>query len=123
MRKWKTRQEIDQELQEYMATLPEVRRKGVEALQRLLELAMAGWGNQAKRISWFLLGLYNGPRFLFDMTELRLLDVDLLEDCFAVLAMDATPEKEVHQYFENGEEIFEQLAKDWGLGQNWRPFQ
>lgn len=38
-----------------------------------------------------------------------------MEDCLAVLRMDANCYQEVHTYFENGGQIFEQLASDWNL--------
>lgn len=44
-------------------------------------------GNAAARL---LLGLYNGTRFPFDLTELRGFDAANLEAAFTVLLMDAT---------------------------------
>ncbi|MCY1440793.1 hypothetical protein D9M71_570790 [compost metagenome] len=64
-------------------------------------------------VALFLLGLYNGRDFKFDMTELRRLDHSLLEDCLTLLRMDHNPEKEVHQYFENGQEIWQGLRRTW----------
>ncbi|MNG00644.1 hypothetical protein D3C84_835870 [compost metagenome] len=61
----------------------------------------------------FLLGLYNGSDFKFDMTELRCLDTALLADCLSVLLMDSNPEQEVHQYVENGQEIWQGLRRTW----------
>jgi len=63
----------------------------------------------------FLLGLYNGDRFPFDLTDLRRLDDPIFEDCMHVLRMDARAcEREVHRYFEDGRERFERMAADWG---------
>lgn len=98
-----------------------VLRNGVDALTRLLPIAMRDTG-QSSVVAQFLLGLYNGPRFPFDMTQLRRLDHELLLDCISVLMMDATPAQEVHEYFENGGKIWEQMADDWGLNdQNVQP--
>ena len=102
------------EMLEMRKRLPKIREEGKAALQRLLPVAHRNSG-QSEKVAGFLLGLYNGPRFPYDMTNLRCLDQDIFEDCMAVLRMDSTPEKEVHQYFEGGGKIFEQLAKDWGL--------
>lgn len=103
-----------QERAEREAALPEIRAKGKEALGRLFEVAHRDTG-QAGVIAAFLLGLYNGHRFKFDLTDLRRLDGALHDDCLAVLRMDHVPRQEVHQYFVDGGRRFEQMAKDWGL--------
>ncbi|CAM5563177.1 DUF7673 family protein [Eoetvoesiella caeni] len=92
--------------------LPGIREAGEIALRRLLPLAQRDTG-QSGVIARFLLGLYNGPRFPFNLTDLRRLDRALLIDCLAVLRMDSTPEREIHEYFENGSKLFEQMATDW----------
>jgi hypothetical protein len=69
-----------------------------------------------------LLGLYNGPYYRFDLTELRRLDNELLEDCLALLRMDATPVKEVHQLIEDGDAVFRSLRMSWATScevANW----
>ena len=99
-------------LRDYEEQLPEVREAGIAALKRLLEVAQHDTG-QSGVVALFLLGLYNGRDFKFDMTELRRLDPNLLEDCLSVLRMDHNPEKEVHQYFENGQEIWQDLRRAW----------
>lgn len=89
--------------------------RGAAALQRLFTVANRDTG-QCRYIAHFLLGLYNGQRFPFDLTDLRAVDDELFEDCMAVLRMDArVTRQEVHLYFENGGKRFEQLAKDWGI--------
>lgn len=98
-----------------------VRTAGAKALSRLLPIAMRDTG-QSGVVAKFLLGLYNGPRFPFSLTELRRLYHELLLDCISVLSMDCYREKEVHEYFERGGEIWEQMADDWGLNhQNVQP--
>lgn len=92
--------------------LPAIRAEGEAALKRLMPVAQGDTG-QCGVVARFLLGLYNGPRFPFDLTDLRRLDRDLMEDCLLVLRMDSSPEKEVHKYFEDGGQLFEQLAQDW----------
>lgn len=79
-------------------TLPrdEAERRGVPALARLIEIAHGDTG-QCGRIRRFLLGLYNGGTFPFDLTDLRALDRAVQEDALAVLAMDIDgPSLEVH---------------------------
>ncbi len=87
---------------------------GLESLKRLYELAH-GCSGQCKYVAKFLLGLYNGTRFPFDLTDLRCLDEAIFEDCLKVLRMDSRPFKEVHLYFERGGETFEKLAIDWRI--------
>ncbi len=87
---------------------------GVPALRSLLAVARSDTG-QSRVIASFLLGLYNGYRFKFDLTDFRAIDTELFEKCMLVLRMDSQPMQEVHKYFTNGGEIFEQLAKSWNV--------
>jgi ParB family transcriptional regulator, chromosome partitioning protein len=97
--------------------------KGLAALQRLLGVAHTGTG-QARVVARFLVSLYNGDRFPFDLTDFRALDTDLLEDCLDVLVMDNKPHREVHKYFDKGGQIWEAMASDWGFkdhdNHSWR---
>jgi hypothetical protein len=106
-----------------LAELPAIRLEGEAALRRLLPIAQRDTG-QSSVVARFLLNLYNGERFPFDMTDLRRLDFELFDDCMAVLKMDFQPQKEVHRYFENGGAVWEALAKEWGFkdyaGSTWR---
>lgn len=69
-----------------------------------------------------LLGLYNGARFPFDLTDLRRLDTALLRAAFDVVAQDATRAvPEVHEVLNRayarrdcGHRL-EHLAHAWGL--------
>ena len=86
---------------------------GVAALRRLYQVAQ-GESGQCRHIARFLLGLYNGARFPFDLTDLRGIDDALYEDCLRVLNMDArSTKREVHAYFEDGGRKWEQMARDW----------
>lgn len=89
--------------------------RGLAALQRLYESA-CGNTNECRYVASFLLGLYNGIRFPFDMTDLRAVSGELFEDCMTVLRMDARiTRQEVHLYLTEGSAKFEALAKDWGI--------
>lgn len=107
------------------AEKPLIEQAGVEALQRLLPVAQRDTG-QSRVVARFLLGLYNGNRFPFDLTDLRGIDLDLFEDCMVVLQMDALVQRrEVHNYFgSEGGALFEQIAEDWNMrdfqGEDWR---
>lgn len=85
---------------------------GVQALHRLTPIALRDTG-QSRVVGRFLLGLYNGEDFPFDLTDLRGLDLALFEDCMCVLLMDYWPEKEVHERVQNGGAIWQQLIERW----------
>ena len=97
------------------AQRPAIQAEGEAALARLFKLASQSDTGQAGVLAAFLLGLYNGRRFRFDLTDLRRLDWALHDDCMAVLRMDGSPQQEVHMYIENGSWAFEKMARDWGL--------
>lgn len=88
--------------------------KGVPALDRLVVVARRETG-QSRVCGRFLLGLYNGNFYRFNLNDLRALDTELLDDCLAVLAMDARPTREVHQLIPNGEAVFRALRLAWAL--------
>lgn len=84
---------------------------GIPALIRLADVAERDTG-QADTVRSFLLGLYNGYRFPFNLVRLRGLDKSLFDDCIAVLTLDArATAKEVHQYLDKGGERFERWAQ------------
>lgn len=85
---------------------------GEAALRRLLPIAQ-GHSGQCECVARLLLGCYNGLRFPMDLADLRSLDYAIMDDCLAVLRMDANCYQEVHRYFENGGAVFEKLAADW----------
>lgn len=57
-----------------------------ELLLGPLNIAQGDTG-QSRVVAGFLLGLYNGCRLPFDITEFRRLDRRLFEDCLAILNM------------------------------------
>jgi hypothetical protein len=66
-----------------------------KALLHLWRMAQ-GYSSSQKAAARFLLGLYNGYRFQFDLTDFRLFDGPNFRRCMLVLAMDHTPKEEVH---------------------------
>ncbi len=53
----------------------------------------------ARRAALVLLGLYNGPRFLFDLTDLRAMDPNIQRDALLVIGEDARRcQREVHSW-------------------------
>lgn len=91
----------------------EAHAEGIPALHRLMVIARRDTG-QSGRVAAFLLGLYNGNRFKFNLNDLRGLDMEIFDDCIKVLRMDAHPQKEVCDYFDDAH-LFERLAVDWGM--------
>lgn len=67
----------------------------LDALVRLWHFSQ-NHHSSARAAAKLLLGLYNGRRFPFDLTDLRLFDAERLHDVLTVLQMDASPQKEVH---------------------------
>ena len=102
------------QMRERESRLKAEREAGEAALRRLLPIAQGNSG-QCRVVAAVLLSLYNGSRFPLRPFELRGLDTAIFEDVLAVLRMDANAYQEVHCYFENGGEIFEALAVDWGF--------
>ena len=74
----------------------------------------------AKVSATLLLGLYNGRRFPFDLTELRRLDENNLSDCLTVLRMDARPTAEVHELLNSLYGVSDMGARFEHLAYNWR---
>jgi hypothetical protein len=95
---------------EAQASLP----RGVAELARLVNIAR-GHSGQCRIVAAFLLSLYNGNRFKFDLTDFRCLDREIFNDCLEVLKLDYCPAQEVHCYFKDGSRIWEGLAKDWNI--------
>ena len=96
--------------------------EGLPALRRLLDVAQGSTG-QSRVCARFLLGLYNGSHWHFDMADLRLLDQSLHDDCLAVLRLDQRPAHEVHQYTADGDEVFELLKKRWTTDRDRRRWE
>jgi hypothetical protein len=93
----------------------------IEALAHLFILASTQYHSAARVAAHLLLGLYNGTRFTFDLTELRRLDAANLKRALALLELDARPRMEVHEWlnFLYGRTDFgprfEHLAHRWNL--------
>ena len=85
---------------------------GTQALNRLVPIALRNSG-QSRVLGRFLLGLYNGEDFPFDLTDLRGLDLTLFKDCLSVLMMDYSPDKEVHERIQCGNAIWQRLIEQW----------
>lgn len=59
----------------------------------------------------FLLSLYNGKAYPFDLSSLRKLDARLYDACLDIMSVDCRPSRsqEIHRWWSNGDELFEAL--------------
>lgn len=78
-------------------------------LRRVVDVAR-GFSGQSIRAASFLLSLYDGERFPFDLRDLRTVDREIFDDCMAVIYLDRDYLKNVARYFKNGHALFEQIA-------------
>lgn len=84
---------------------------GLPALERLVRVAERDTG-QSETVRLFLLGLYNGYAFPFNLVKFRSLDKSLFDDCLLVLTLDArVTAQEIHLYVYKGGDLFEQWAR------------
>jgi hypothetical protein len=93
----------------------------IEALAHFFIMASEHNNSAARVAARLLLGLYNGERFQFDLTDLRVLDAANMERALALLQFDARAQMEVHQWLNRmyGRTDFgmrfEHLAHSWNL--------
>lgn len=76
-----------------------------------------GTAGQGRTVARFLLGLYNGSRFPFNLTDFRLLDFKIFKECLVVLEIDFNPAQEIHDFLGIPGLKFEELAQDWNIKQ------
>ena len=84
----------------------------IPALKRLITVARRDTG-QSSIVGRFLLGLYNGYDYPFNLNELRGLDENLFQDCIEVLIMNTEALCEIHEYILDGDSIFRDLSKQY----------
>lgn len=96
----------------YQRRRPAILRSGTQALNRLIPIALSRTpaGNT---VGHFLLGLYDGATFRFNLKHLRGLEVSAFENCLHVLEMDYLPEVEVHERVDQGDAVWKELMEVW----------
>lgn len=104
-----------------MYQAPALTQPQADALLRVWKMANEDHGG-AQVCACLLLGLYNGARFPFDLTDLRRLDATMLESALILMALDARCTQEIHCHLRDlyGESRhfgpeFEHMAHDWRL--------
>lgn len=86
---------------------------GILALPRLVMIAQQGNG-QSARVARFLLALNDARRYPFDMRGLLGFEQTHFEDCLIVLRMSYKPQCCLEECYENGHNVFEELAHKFG---------
>ena len=67
------------------------------------------------RLVWFLAAVYNGPEYLFDLTELRALASALANACLDYLNYNRLGRREVHRHLSSGDTELQRWIDDYGL--------
>ena len=106
--------EMKRERQRRIEQLPAMRAKAIEALTTIVTAIRNNpTTGQVKKLCNFLAGVYNGPAFPFDLTDLRGLDTKLADACLAYLDYDRVGEREVHTLgVIDGEELRQHLERE-----------
>lgn len=92
----------------------------LDALAYLWAVGQRGDCTGERVCAKLLLGLYNGRRFPFDLTDLRSLDEGNLQRALRVLEMDARPRCEVHELLGR---IYQHPRGDFGREFEWRAYE
>ena len=86
-----------------------------EMFERLAKLAAHSDTGGASVAAQLLLALYDGAEYPFDLTELCRLDSGLLSDALNAIEFRVRERIEPHEFFQNGGQLFQQIAKTWNL--------
>lgn len=104
---------LAQVLDKELAARERVRARAMPAMCVIVETIRRNpTTGQSARLIRFLAGLYDGPLFPFDLTDLRALDSHLADACLAVLDYDRHNQVEIHDW---GQVKAEELNR-WFVG-------
>ena len=82
------------------------------ALVRLLEMTLQETRDEQSAICRdFLLGLWDGQAYPFNLGRLRRLEIDYWLDCMAVLQLQQSMPVPLHRLVQNGEQLWQQLRR------------
>lgn len=86
----------------------------IVSLERLVKVAQNDTG-QSHKIAMFLVSIYNSRFVKLCPRELHGVDQTLWLDCMNVLKLDHINIIEIHEYMDNGNNIFANLIHTWGF--------
>lgn len=97
----------------------ELRKANLDKCLKSMEVAL-NWAlkhdtSGARVFATLLASMYNGNRVKFDVSDLKLLDRVNFEHALNCMRICQELHREPHQFFKNGDELFERFIKDWKL--------
>lgn len=88
----------------------------MDSLEHAVRFATTHVGTSGGRVfATFLASLYNGNRVKADVSDIGLLDGGNFEHLLNILRLCYETHREPHDFFKNGNDLFERIIKDWGL--------
>lgn len=87
----------------------------LKSLEIALNWALKHDTSGARVFATLLASMYNGTRVKFDVSDLKLLDQANFEHALNCMRLCQETHREPHQFFQNGNELFERLIKNWKL--------
>lgn len=88
----------------------------MDSLEHAVKIATTHYGTSGGRVfATFLASLYNGNRVKVDASDIMSLDSANFEHLLNILRLRFETHREPHQFFENGNDLFERIIKDWRL--------
>lgn len=93
----------------------------INSLEHCVNLTFQHIGTSGGRVfAQFLASLYNGTRVKADVSGISSLDMANFEHLMNVIRLCKETHREPHDFFENGNEIFERIISDWKLEKKTR---
>jgi len=94
----------------------EIMERARTALQGITNAIETNSGTgQSRRLVRFLAGVYNGSDFPFDLTDLRVLDIELANACIDYLNYDRLAKAEVHTHLPGGGKQMQAILHNAGV--------
>ena len=86
-----------------------------KSLEHCVNFASREYGSGATVFAQFLASLYNGNRVKADVSGIRSLDAMNFEHLMNVMRLCFRASREPHEFFKNGNDLFERIIKRHGL--------
>jgi hypothetical protein len=99
----------------HYATAAKLRRRGTQALERLIDVGLDEVTPIGQTVSLFLLSMQKSAEFWCDLSLLRSLSIQHQDDCMAVLALYLLGDRPLSDYLTSGEETFASLIERWWI--------